>query len=132
MKVREQLFQSDTALLNFYKGQYTDKKIEERLRAVLWRRASDDSDWLRRDIVEAMGEVGSEAALAELEAIAFNLGSTLQARRVLGDDLAAISEDSDDFRENLRRKLPGLEAASRAEFLQAVSAAIAAIKARSR
>jgi hypothetical protein len=78
-----------------------------------------------------METVGSSDVLPVLEAINHELGATLQARRLFGDSLGAISEDTGNFSETLRRKLPGLEAESRAKFLEAVSLAVEAIRIRS-
>jgi hypothetical protein len=126
----DQLFTDNRALLVLYGAQYPDPEIEEKLTETLYRVRENDADPLRREIAEAMGQVGSDKVLPVLEAISFELSPGLKVKQIFGESLEAISQEPEDFREKLRLKLPGLEAASRTKFLDAVSAAIAAIKAR--
>lgn len=130
-KVRQQLLGDNAALLILYRGRCPDAQIEEKLAETLYRLREDDGNPQRREIAEVMEEVGSDAVLPVLQAIIFDLGETLHAKQVFGEALEGISDGSEDFRKKVQRKLPGLEAASRAKFLQAVAAAISAIKARS-
>jgi hypothetical protein len=116
-KVRERLFKNDWALLKLYKGQYPDPEIENALCSRLYAVASNDGEPRRRYIVDAMKEVGSEAALPTLEAILFNLEPSAEIRQVFADALGSIG---------------GLEASSRADFVRHVALAIDDIKTRSR
>lgn len=72
--VRGRLFKNTQILLILYNGGYPDPEIEAKLCEMLYRIASDDGDWLRRAIVEAMEKVGSGAVLPVLDAIQFGLG----------------------------------------------------------
>jgi hypothetical protein len=111
-KVRERLLKDHWTALTLYKSQYPDPEIEKKLCDRLYKIASDDAQPLRRCIVDAMREVGSEAVLPTLEAILFDL-----------EPSAIIRPSASDL-------LAGLEAKSRAEFLSSVALSIEDIKSR--
>lgn len=79
-KARKQLFTDDWALLILYRARFPDAEIEEKLAETLYRAREDDADFKRREIAEAMKEVGSEKVLPVLEAISFDLGPGLKAK----------------------------------------------------
>jgi TIR domain len=68
-KARQQLFKDDWALLCLYKSRYPDPDIEKTLYTRLYKIAANDAEPMRRYIVDAMRDVGSEIVLPTLEAI---------------------------------------------------------------
>jgi hypothetical protein len=72
-KTANQLKNNLWALLILYKGKYPDAEIERALIKELYEVAPKDGEHRRGYIVEAMKEVGSEAVLPTLEAIAHDL-----------------------------------------------------------
>jgi hypothetical protein len=75
-----------------------------------------------------MQSVGTESALPTLEAILFDLKSTVQVKQIMSNALSEIN--SDDHKAMGERLMLGLEASSRAEFIVSVALAIEAIKIR--
>jgi nucleoside phosphorylase/HEAT repeat protein len=120
MKVRQQLFEDDKALLILYKSRYPDPIIEETLGERLYKIASKDEEPRRREIVNAMCDVGSNDVLPILETIQFNLASTIKDKQVL--DLDGLFSDE--------AILSKFETISRAQFLTTVANTIVAIKSR--
>src|SRR5262249_26702757 len=82
-KARKQLFADDGALLCLYKSSYPDTEIEKRLMARLYEPAPNDTDWRRRDIVNAFRDVGTVAVLPTLEAILFDQTPSLQVKQMI-------------------------------------------------
>jgi hypothetical protein len=88
------------------------REMDSKLCNRLYKIASDDAQPLRRYIVDAMREVGSEAILPTLEAILFDLEQSAIIRPASSDLLASLEEKS------------------RAEFLRSVAVSIGDIKSR--
>jgi hypothetical protein len=103
------------ALLILYKGRYPDAEIERTLIKKLYEVALKDGEPRRSSIVEAMKEVGSEAVLPTLEAIAHDLEPGVKVGQAFGDTLGLLGS---------------LSANARYSFLQAVLVAIDEIKQR--
>jgi hypothetical protein len=114
-KVSERLLQNDWTALILYKGRYPDPKIEEKLCTTLYQVAANDGEPRRRCIVEAMREVGSEAALPTLDAILFDLEPSAKIRQVFANGLGVVGK---------------LKAISRGEFVKLIALAIDDIKGR--
>jgi hypothetical protein len=130
--VRKQLYDDIWALIKLYSTRYPDTEIEGRLAEALYRIASEDDNPRRRAIVDAMRDVGSASALPVLEAIEFDLRPSVKSKQIFAEAIERPSDEfPEDFRSQLQRKLPGLEVASRAQFLSCVALAIDAIKSRS-
>lgn len=104
------------ALLILYKGQFPDVQIEKALIKTLYEVAADDAEPRRQYIVEAMKEVGSEAVLPVLEAIAHDLEPGAKVGKAFGNALGLVES---------------LAAKSRYAFLEVVLVAIDEIKKRS-
>lgn len=126
-KIREQLLRNDQTILSLYKARYPDIEIEERLCRVLYDRASDDADWLRRSIAEAMAEAGTEAALPVLEAILYESSEGQNIKKMIWEWNSAPSGES---LESMRERLPYLKVKSRGDFLESIAAAVDAIRSR--
>lgn len=119
-QAREQLLQNDAAVLGLYEGRYPDSEIETKLCEILWHIRSEDSNWLRRGIVQAMQAVGSADVLPVLGAIRFDMGPKARVGQIAK---VLFPEESNGMLENL-------ELSSRTQFLQAVNSAIDAVKRR--
>jgi hypothetical protein len=102
-------------LLILYKGRYPDIEIERALIKKLYSAASNDADPLRGYIVNAIKEVGSEAALPTLRAIVHDLEPGAKVGKFFGSALGFVE---------------GLAAQSRYSFLQDVLVAIDEIEQR--
>jgi hypothetical protein len=116
-KVLKQVKDDVWSLLTLYKGKYPDIEIEKALIKKLYSAASNDADPLRRYIVSAMKEVGSEAILPTLQAIAHDLEPGAKVGKFFGNALGPIE---------------GLAAQSRYSFLQDVLVAIDEIELRAK
>lgn len=114
-QIQDQVLKNRWAVLNLYKGRYSDNKIEELLCKWLYEIASDDGNSLRRFIVDAMQEVGSVQVLPTLEALVFELMPSAKIRTIFSESLGGLG---------------CLEATSRISFLQRVELAIDEIKRR--
>ena len=114
-KVRGQLLEDRWTLVTLYESQYPDPEIEKNLCDRLYKIASDDSNPLRRNILDAMRKVGSEAVLPTLEAILFDLEPSAKVRKALAGALGVVGN---------------LEARSRIEFVRSLALAIEDIKNR--
>src|SRR5262249_47006128 len=123
-KARKQLFEDDGALLSLYKSRYPDPEIEKRLMARLYETAPNDTDWRRRDIVNAFRDVGTVAVLPTLEAILFDQTPSLQVKQMI---LKAI-ESAGVY--NADAMLASFETGSRKTFLTLVAKAIETIRER--
>jgi hypothetical protein len=89
-KVRDQLFKNEEQMLRLYMGRYPDPEIEYRLCAKLCEIAAIDGNPLRIYIVEAMREVGTDAALPTLEAIFYDLEPRAKIRQTFADALGVL------------------------------------------
>lgn len=116
-KVRDQLLKDHWAMLQLYKGRNPDPEIESNLCHTLHTIAPNDDAPLRRYIVEAMGDVGSEAALPALEAILFELEPSAKLQKMFSSALESSL-------------LGGIKVKSRSEFVKIVAQAIEAIEDR--
>ena len=114
-KVRGQLLEDRWTLVTLYESQYPDPEIEKNLCDRLYKIASDDSAPLRRNILDAMRKVGSEAVLPTLEAILFDLEPIAKVRKAFAGALGVLGN---------------LEARSRIEFVRSLALAIEDIKNR--
>jgi hypothetical protein len=110
--------------LSLYKSRYPDPEIEKRLTARLYETAPNDTDWRRREIVNAFRDVGTVAVLPTLEAILFDQTPSLQVKQMI---LQAI-ESAGVF--NADAVLASFETGSRKDFLTLVATAIKVIKER--
>jgi hypothetical protein len=114
-KAREQLLRDVIDILVLYRGQYPDSEIEDILCKRLYEYAKDDAQPWRREIVDAMREVGSEAVLPTLEAIRSDLEPRARVSKAFGGALG---------------RLGSIEAESRVDFMQRVKETIEEIKIR--
>ena len=114
-KTADQLKKDIWALLILYKGRYPDAEIERILIKILYEVAPQDGEPRRGSIVEAIKEVGSEAVLPTLEAIAHDLEPGVKVGQAFGDALGLLGS---------------LSAKARYSFLQDVLVAIDEIKQR--
>jgi HEAT repeat protein len=103
------------SLLSLYRGHFKKEQLEEILCDRLYQIAANDSEPLRRAIVEAMAEVGSASTLPTLMAIAHDLEPSAKVGAAFGAALGPME---------------GLEASSRHSFHQTVVHAIKEIEAR--
>lgn len=122
--LKDELFGDRWALLTLYKGGYPDQRIENELCQQLYRMANDDSDIYRRDVAEAMGEVGTTATLPVLEAILYDIAPTAGAKNAITNAIFSASGDT------LESILAGAEAGSRSQFVRSVAQSIEAIRRR--
>jgi len=116
-KTRNKLKDDVWALLILYEGKYPDVEIERVLIKNLYAVASDDGDPRRRYIVDAMKQVGSEAVLPTLRAIAHDLEPGAKIGKLFGDILGLEGR---------------LAAQSRWSFLQDVLVAIDTVEQRAK
>ncbi len=121
---RDQLFRDNWALVNLYRGKYPDPDIEMTLLDRLYKIAGNDAEPMRRVIVEAMRDVGSEAVLPTLEAILFDHSPSLSAKKVIADLISSVGDVTSEA------ILSRFEAQSKEAFLRAIAEAVASIKRR--
>jgi hypothetical protein len=84
-KTRSKLKNDLWALLILYESKYPDVEIERFLIKELYAIASNDGEPRRRYIVNAMKQVGSEAVLPTLRAIAHNLEPGAKIGKLFGE-----------------------------------------------
>jgi hypothetical protein len=126
-KKKDDLLRDNTASLVLYKSGYPDPEIEKKLCDRLYKIFSDDAEPWRRIITEAMCDVGTVQVLPTLEAILFDLKSTAQVKQIFANALVNSSEEPTVL---ATAAIYGLEASSRASFVELLTLSIDAIKQR--
>ncbi len=123
-KARVSLSTDALAQVTLYRAKVPDPHIEIRLCRMLYEAAGDDANLLRREIAEAIRDIGSYEVLPTLEAILFDQAPTLAVKRVIADAIDATGVFT------LEALLELSLERSRFAFLLLISDAIAAVKAR--
>lgn len=114
-RVRENFLKNSRAVLTLYRGKYPDSDLENILCAELYKIASDNGNYFRREILEAMQDVGSQDVLRTLDAIFFELAPSAKIRGMFS---------------NKHDLLEAYEASSLGSFVKDVGFAIEIIKKR--
>ncbi len=116
---------SNWDLVRLLSAGYPDPEIESKLCKVLYKCFKDNTDFLRSEIVEAMGKHGTKESMEILEVIEYELDPIIQVRKI---EITAQPEPEAEIKlTNLKQHLPVLELKCMVTFFEKVRKAKANI-----